>query len=105
MRDTRRRRPDPHPQAFLSAVPKPYRGKITPTPEEFAAWAQHPVTEWVAARYMAMAGACREAWIEESWRKGLADEKMLLALRTRADCYSAFTETTYERYLEIDPKE
>jgi len=99
-------RAQPLPQPFLGVCPKPYRGPTALTSEEFAAWASHPVTEWVAARYEAMALACREDWVSRSWASGEATPESLLELRTRADCYMAFLETDWGRYseIQINPK-
>lgn len=113
MRNPRRRQPTARPVqsdadrplAKTGFLPRAAHKSVpAPTQEEFDAWAQHPITEWVAARYEIMALACRDAWSQHSWSAGVADEKLLTELRAKADAYMAFLETTYERYTSINAK-
>lgn len=87
-----------------AAPPKP-DARIEPTQDEFSAWADHPVTRYVAAAWEAAALAQREAWTDSSWNSGTADPLMLTELRTRADAYSAFLETGLERYVELNTQD
>ena len=98
-------RPDA-PPSFETVTPQPTRSMVVPTPEEYAAWASHPVTEWVARCYAQMAEAQQAAWLTNSWQASsrtpedvrlLAD--MLIELRTRADAYRAFIETNWRDYV------
>lgn len=82
-------------------TPKPVAKPQVPHPEDFAAWCAHPVTEFVATVWMHAAQAQMEAWIRASWDAGAADPAKLIELRTRADAYSAFTETGLEQYATL----
>lgn len=108
MRSPRRRQPNPLPkdalEDFRLAKPVPSRRKYVPTPEEWAAWCDHPVTQWVAAAYEAQAARCREAWTAASWANGLADPLLLKELRTRADNFEAFTQSDYKDILRAATK-
>lgn len=90
-----RREPEP-----FSTVPKPDFDRSAPSPEDFAAWCDHPVTRFVAAVYLNAAHDCRVAWDQSSWVEGGGDPELLAELRVRADCYNAFAQTTLENYLE-----
>ena len=80
--------------------PKPDT-RIVPSPDEFDAWCEHPVTRFVAAGYLAAAEAQRDAWATMSWSSGHADPVALNELRTRADAYLAFLEAGLDRYVEL----
>lgn len=79
--------------------------RIAPSPDEFEAWAQHPVTQYVAAAFKASAEAQRDAWAEQSWGTGQADPIELAVLRARADAYMALLETGLERYVELNSQD
>lgn len=93
---------EPAPQP--SHLPRP-DARVEPTADEFSAWADHPVTRYVAAAWEAAALAQREAWTADSWVTGEANPMTLLELRTRADAYSAFLETGLERYVELNTQD
>jgi len=65
-------------------------------PEEFAAWREDHVTQWVTAELARAADAQKAAWLELSWEQGEPDELQLAELRTRADAYRALAELSYE---------
>lgn len=92
------RAPQPAPRAI---TPKPSGPKDpVPTKEEFEAWAQLPVTRWVALVMANMAEVQKSAWVHMSWVGGVHNPEKLTEYRTRADAYMAFIETPYERYLD-----
>lgn len=95
-------RPAPQPERsrFDLAQPVP-DDRLPPTPEEFAAWCEHPTTRWVAAAWLKAAEAQKEQWIAASWGAGDADPNLLLEWRTRADAYLAFIQTGRENYERI----
>ena len=74
------------------------RAKPVPTPEEWAAWCAHPVSEWVAAVFEAKANECRDAWLRQSWAAGDANPALLVELRTRADNFRAFLDSNWKDY-------
>lgn len=78
-------------------TPKP-DARIAPTQDEFDAWCENPVTRYVAAAWERSAIVQRDAWTVRSWSSGEADPALLTELRTRADAYNAFLETTLEDY-------
>jgi hypothetical protein len=82
-------------------LPKPDT-RVTPSQDEFSAWAEHPVSRFVAAAFARAAEQQREAWVDQSWATGQADPNELAILRARADAYMAFLETGLERYVELN---
>ena len=70
-----------------------------PSKEEFAAWRDEPITQFVMAALVRNAEECREAWMLESWERGKADELTLHALRERSDALLGFT-ADYEAFCE-----
>ena len=64
------------------------------TEEEFQAWRDHPVTQYVTKAFEAMAAAQKKAWIESTWDGNHCDAYDLCALRTRADTFNAMKECT-----------
>lgn len=69
--------------------------------EEFAAWREDPVTQWVVAELAKASEAQKAAWIEQSWERTDCDPILLTELKTRGDAYSALAEMTYEDLAEI----
>lgn len=88
-------------QPIRPPTPKADAQAQVPHPEDFAAWCEHPVTRFVAAAWMHAAQAQCEAWMAASWSQGVADPAKLIELRTRADAYSAFTETGLDQYAAL----
>jgi hypothetical protein len=89
----------------VAAKPQPETRPIVPTEEEFAAWAEQPVTRFVAQAFALGAEIQRQAWLAASWANGEADPLKLMELRTRADAYRAFLETTWADYLKtVNPE-
>ena len=80
--------------------------KTMPDPEEFAAWRDHPVTQWVAQAYGKMAEIQRQAWVEATWDAGEhLPEAALVELRTRADAYRSMAECDYSDLVSIHEPE
>lgn len=75
--------------------------------EDFLAWREHPVTQWVFAAARKAAELQEIAWNEASWGDGKCDPMMLNELRTRADAYRALEETSFEDWCNVlgNPKE
>lgn len=65
-------------------------------PEEFAAWKENPVTQWVLKAYEQMAAEQHKAWNECSWEGGHCDSFVLQELRVRADAYRSMAESNLE---------
>lgn len=82
-------------------LPKPDPRAQVPHPEDWDAWTQHPITRFVATAFYAAAEHQREAWFDLSWTGGNADADELTRLRTRADAYMAFLETTLGEYAKL----
>lgn len=83
------------------ALPKPQIRPEIPHPEDWAAWCEHPVTRFVATAHKLCAELQRDEWTRVSWTGGHADPLALTELRTRADAYMAFLETTLETYAKL----
>lgn len=89
--------------------PKPTLAHVrqAPTKEDFDAWRDNPVTQFVFAAHRQIAKECREAWDVEGWEKGNANQKLLDELRVRADTYNALPDTPYDGYcdtLGLEPR-
>ena len=69
--------------------------------EEFDAWREDLVTQWVLAELGKAAAAQKAAWTEMSWGNGIVDPTELHILKTRADAYSVLAEVTFEDIAEI----
>lgn len=78
----------------------PLRSRPAVAEEEFLAWYDDPVTQWVLAACRKAADECREAWIAETWKKGGVPDPMIrLELFTMADAYRALADTQYAGWL------
>ena len=88
--------------AFEQRVPRPRLAVVSraPSREEFDAWRDHPVTQFVFAGLRAAARAQKEAWADSSWEQGISSEILLNELRVRADAYSSLEEGGYEAFCE-----
>lgn len=89
---------------FAKATPVVDYNINVPHDEDFAAWCEHPVTKFVAVCFEKASDKNREQWEELSWIQGNSNPETLLELRTRADAYRAFLETTKESYEHIISK-
>jgi hypothetical protein len=78
---------------------------MPPHSEDFARWREDRVTQWVFAALSAMSDANRASWIEASWENGIANERVLTELRTRADAYRAMFETDYAAFCDANGDE
>lgn len=70
-----------------------------PTEEEFLAWKDHPVTQFVIGAYERMAEAQKEQWIRQSWDSDHADSYDLCSLKTRADAYRSMAESDLSDFI------
>lgn len=79
---------------------------MQPSPEEFAAWRNDPVTLWVMDAARKASEAQKEAWVEQTWQHGgKADNDQLIELRTRSDAYAALFECEFEDWAKLHEKE
>ena len=69
-----------------------------PSDEEFEAWRDHPITQFVMEAYRRMAAEQKAAWVEGSWEAGDANPDMLIELRTRADAYRSMSECVLDDF-------
>ena len=85
-----------------TGVPKPRLAAVraAPSREDFDAWRDHHVTQFVFAALANAAAEQRKAWTETSWEGGEADKNLLLELRVRADAYNSMQEGAYEGFCE-----
>jgi hypothetical protein len=101
----RQPRTPPHPSKAHDPVPRPDFKAAPPTDEEFAAWCEHPVTQFVATAYYKATDKQREEWVRSTWNTSKADGQALaekrLELTTRADAYRAFLETNHAAYMKM----
>lgn len=75
---------------------------MSPSEEDFLAWRDNPVTQWVMRTALKAAEMNKEAWLDASWVQGNCDPQLLNETRTRADAYRALAETTYDKWLELN---
>lgn len=75
------------------------------TAEEFDAWLNEPVTEFVMTAALKAAEANRQAWLNASWSTGVANPQLLTELRTRADAYRALAETGFAGWASVHEEE
>lgn len=87
---------------------------MAPTQEEWEAWKDHPISQWVFKALREGAQAQRQAWTDLSWGPTLAGQTPrpdpslsldLLVLKTRADAYLAPEQTPYEALCEMNGDE
>ncbi len=71
-----------------------------PHNEEFIAWRDHPVTQFVLAACAKAADEAKAEWVETSWASRKADPQALIELITLADAYRALADTSYEGWCE-----
>jgi hypothetical protein len=83
----------------VERLPLPSR-QPTISEEEFLAWFDDPVTQWVISACRRAADENKLAWVEASWESGTADPLLLMELRTRADAYLALAETQWAGWLK-----
>jgi len=69
-----------------------------PSDEEFEAWRDHPITQFVMEAYRRMAEEQKAAWVDGSWEAGDANPEMLIELRTRADAYRSMSECVLDDF-------
>lgn len=83
-------------EATLLRLVKPIEA---PSRDEFAAWRDDHVTQFVMAALERNADECREEWLRLSWEGGQADQRKLDGLRERSDALLGFT-ADYEAFCE-----
>lgn len=78
-----------------------------PDPEEFEAWRDSPVTQWVLEAFRIMAQLQRVAWIEHTWHgDGDPTRELQVELRTRADAYQAIADASHDDIVSVyEPEE
>jgi hypothetical protein len=69
---------------------------MTPSREDFQRWLEDSVTDYVMRAHLAMSEKNRLQWQQVSWDNGIANQRALDELRTRADAYRAIAEMSYE---------
>jgi hypothetical protein len=79
--------------------------KTAPTEEEFEAWRDHPVTQWVIGAFDLVAEEQKKAWLEATWDAGHCDSYSLCELKTRADTYQAMKDADYSDFLATYEKD
>jgi hypothetical protein len=93
-------------QPFMRPASAPYwpprlaTVRSAPSREEFAAWRDHPVTQFVFAAMRAVAEEQEQSWHDQSWNGGNCDPVELNGLRARADTYTSMEEGGYESFCE-----
>lgn len=73
--------------------------KAIPTEEEFLAWRDDPVTQFMRDAFLAMAEQQRAEWMRCTWETGNCDTYTLGELRTRSDAYKAIAEADYSDFV------
>jgi hypothetical protein len=84
----------------IAGKPRLATVRSAPSREEFAAWRDHPVTQFVFAAYREQIATCEQSWLAQSWEGGTADQETLNELKARADTYAALEESDYEAFCE-----
>ena len=74
--------------------------KTAPTREDFDAWRDHHVTQFVFAAYRNLQRDCEASWLSQSWEGGTADQRTLDGLRERADAYADLENSDYDAFCE-----
>lgn len=89
-------------QIDLMPPPKPRLVSVNRAPkrEEWDAWRDNPVTQFVMAALVRNAAECAEAWNQASWVGGAADQRQLDGLRERADTLRGIAEASYDAFCE-----
>jgi hypothetical protein len=67
-----------------------------PSAEDFDAWRENPVTQWVMKACELAGDDNRRNVADAMWGSGVADQKHLTENRARADAYYALCDTNYE---------
>lgn len=82
-------------------APKPRLATVrqAPSRDEFDAWRDEPITQFVMAALIRNAEECREAWMDASWHGGNADQRSLDTYKARADALLGFT-ADYAAFVE-----
>jgi hypothetical protein len=77
-----------------------------PSEEEFAAWRDHPVTQFVMLAHRKLMAQCRQDWIDRSWHvpDSISPDEFQLErdrLWLESNAYSFVVNATWSRYAEI----
>lgn len=84
------------PPPKLRALPR-----NAPSEDEFDAWKDDPVTQFVLGALSLAADAQAQEWTKASWSTGQANPLLLHELRTRADAYRAMADSDYTGFCEM----
>lgn len=66
------------------------------TEEDYLAWRENPVTQWVMEAYRISADLCESQWKDGSWTSGVADQSALTTLRDKAIAFRSIFEADFE---------
>jgi hypothetical protein len=66
------------------------------TEEDFIAWRDNPVTQWVMEAYRISAAMCEQEWTTASWQFGNANQRTLDELRNKAMTFASIYEATFD---------
>lgn len=66
-----------------------------PSEEDFAAWRDNPVTQYVMRAYSQAAEDAKAKWIAHSWDAGVCEPSELIENRTLAAAYLDMVDLTY----------
>lgn len=75
---------------------------MQPDEQQFSDWLDHPVTEWVLLLMRHEAGAMKDKWASLARESGELEALALCEARTRADCYLAIPDSSFEDWVRID---
>lgn len=70
----------------------------TPSADDYAAWTEHPVTQFVMAGLKRLADGQKQAWSDMAW-SGELDPLVRERARTRADAYADLSHLSYDDAL------
>ena len=78
-----------------------------PSEDEFDAWKDDPVTQFVLGALAVAADEQKDEWVKATWGTGEANPILLHELRTRADAYRVIADSDYTAFCEtlgLDPR-
>lgn len=71
------------------------------TEEDFAAWRDHPVTQWFLSSLTDAAALAQRTWVEQSWNARNPDPELLLELRAKAEVYDDIAAADFDTIAGI----
>jgi hypothetical protein len=75
---------------------------MSPEPEDYKDWLEHPVTEWVMAQMLGWAKLQKQRWADIAWDAEEVDPMLLREAQVRADCYESIPASPLEDWLSIE---